>query len=100
MKTRAGTVDGTSSPLTLVSPKNGSVFFHDQATSLTNRQNLSVEFSGGSENELHLIIAGETSFIDTYLERPFMLSVPIERGTYSIEATCGAETVISSFSVR
>ncbi len=100
MKTRAGTVDGTSSPLTLVSPKNGSVFFHDQATSLTNRQNLSVEFSGGAENILHLIIAGETSFIDTYLERPFMLSVPIERGEYKIEASCGAETVISSFSVR
>ena len=100
MKTRAGSIDGTSSPLTLVSPKNGSIFFHDQATSLTNRQNLSVEFSGGAENELHLIIAGETSFIETYLERPFMLSVPIERGEYKIEATCGTESVVSSFSVK
>ena len=100
MKTRAGSIDGTSSPLTLVSPKNGSVFFHDQATSLTNRQNLSVEFSGGAENVMHLIIAGEKIFFETDLERPFMISFPIERDTYTIEATCGAETIVSSFSVK
>ena len=100
MKTRTGTIDGTSLPLTLVSPKNGSVFFHDQATSLNNRQNLSVEFSGGEENSMHLIISGETTFIETDLERPFMISVPIERGTYKIVATCGSDTITSSFSVR
>ena len=100
MKTRSGTIDGTTSPFTLVSPKKGSVFFHDQATSMYNRQKLSIEFSGGTENIMHLIISDGSNILETYLERPFIVSVPIERGSYSIEASCGAETIVSSFSVR
>ena len=100
MKTRAGTIDGTTSPFTLVSPKKGSVFFHDQATSMYSRQNLSIEFSGGTENTMHLIISDGSNILETDLERPFIVSVPIERGSYSIEASCGAETIVSSFSVR
>lgn len=100
MKNRSGSVDGTTSPLTLVSPKNGSVFFHDQTASMTNRQNLAIEFSGGSENTMHIIISGENDFIESYIERPFTISIPITRGVYTVEAACGAEVITSSFSVR
>ncbi len=100
MKTRSGTADGTTAPFSIVSPKNGSVFFHDQTSSLYNRQNLSVEFSGGAENSMHFIISDGMEIIEAEIERPFIVSVPIKRGSYTIEATCGAESIISAFSVR
>ncbi|MCR4940287.1 MAG: transglycosylase domain-containing protein [Treponemataceae bacterium] len=100
MKTRTGTADGKTSTFSIVSPKDGSVFFHDQSSALNKRQNLSLEFSGGAEDSMQLKISDGENLMETTLNRPFIISIPIRRASYTIEAVCGAETVESRFSVR
>lgn len=100
MKSRTGRADGSTAPFSIISPKKGSVFFHDQTSAMNNRQNLSIEFTGGNEDIMRLIISDGEELMETNLERPFFVSIPIKRGEYTIEAYCGAETVTSSFSVR
>ena len=88
LKNRSGIVDDKGSPLKIISPRRGSVFYYDQSIR-QDQQKLVVEASGGSEETARFFVDGRF-FCES--RRPFLAQVPIERGEEKISVQCGEES--------
>lgn len=88
LKNRSGQVSEKGTPLKIVSPRNGSLFYYDDSVPLF-RQKLVVEATGGSEDEAEFFVDGK---LLGKTARPFVQQVPIERGEHQIQVQCGEES--------
>ena len=96
LKNRSGIVGDRGTPLKILSPRSGSVFYYDESIP-QNQQKLVIEASGGN---------GETArfFVDGKMlgktERPFVQQVPLIRGRHRIEVECGKEDAKIEINVK
>ena len=94
-KTASGIIEYSNSPLTIISPKENSLFFASNLNS--KKQAIPFEARGGSANQLD-IFYDEKKFAT--ISRPFIFSLPVDRGEHSCRILCGKEEVTISFTVR
>ena len=90
-----GLIDYSQSPLTILTPKEDSLFFYSSLNH--NLQAIPFEVTGGSEQTL-LVFYDEKKFAT--VNRPFIFSLPVDRGEHSCRIICGNEEVTLNFSVR
>lgn len=90
-----GLIEYSQSSLSVLTPKNDSLFFY---SSLNHKQQaIPFEVTGGSENELK-IFYDEKEFAT--INRPFIFSLPVDRGEHSCRILCGNEELTISFTVK
>ncbi len=102
IKGRTGTVSYGGTPLTIETPRNGSVFFHD-ASALGRNQVISVSVTGGTGDILDVWLTDETSgttVYETEAPRPFTFTIPLEKGSWKLSVSNGVETDSISYTVR
>lgn len=90
-----GLIDYSQSPLTILTPKEDSLFFYSSLNH--DLQAIPFEVTGGSEKTL-LVFYDEKKFAT--VNRPFIFSLPVDRGEHSCRIICGNEEVTLNFSVR
>lgn len=90
-----GILEYSNSPLTVLSPKQDSLFFASNLNS--KKQAITFEATGGPTNQLE-IFYDEKKFAT--INRPFLFSLPVDRGEHSCRMLCGNEEVTISFTVR
>ena len=90
-----GFVDYSQSPLTILTPKNNSLFFYSSLNH--NLQAIPFEITGGSESCLE-VFYDEKKF--AIIDRPFLFSLPVDRGEHSCRVVCGNEELTIYFTVR
>ncbi|MCR4822571.1 MAG: penicillin-binding protein 1C [Treponema sp.] len=87
LKNRKGLVKESTSPLKIISPRSGSLFYYDPSIP-PGQQKLIVEASGGQEEKaifyLDEEIAGESG-------RPFLQKIPLTKGRHKIHIVSGQE---------
>ena len=88
-------INYNSSPLTLLSPKDNSVFYYSSASAT--KQAINVQVIGGSTNELSIFYDNKPYF---QVQRPFDFQLPVERGNHSCTCTCGNEKITFNFIVK
>ena len=88
-------IEHSGSPLTLLTPKNNSLFFYSSLNK--DNQAIAFELTGGSDNSLQ-IFYDEKKFAE--INRPFVFSLPVDRGEHSCHLICGSEEVTISFTVK
>ena len=88
-------INYNSSPLTLLSPKDNSVFYYSSASAT--KQAINVQIIGGSTNELSIFYDNKPDF---QVQRPFDFQLPVERGNHSCTCTCGNEKITFNFIVK
>ncbi|MCR4733541.1 MAG: transglycosylase domain-containing protein [Treponema sp.] len=88
-------INYSSAPLSLLSPNDNSLFYYSRLYS--EKQAIPVEFSGGYSDEL-------TIFYDDTLYkkigRPFVFSLPVERGSHTCSVECGQQIINFNFIVK
>jgi penicillin-binding protein 1C len=95
---RRGGLDYHSSPLEVVSPREGFVFFAgvDGAGRAAGRAEIPVEVTGGAEDTLVVDYDGAV-----WTEgRPFVFFLPLEQGAHRITVRCGTEEATVRFRVE
>jgi penicillin-binding protein 1C len=112
-KDRRGELAYNSAPLTLLSPREGSVYYQNPAANLLSssapwsfaEQNsehsppasvIPVEATGGQASELS-VHYDNTQWT---VQRPFVFYLPIERGTHTLAVRCGNEEQRAVFRVE
>lgn len=95
LKSRAGTVSNGGA-LKIISPRDGSVFFHDESLP-PEKQNIIVEAVGGSEDSATVIVDGEA---EETVARPFLRAVNLSRGNHVVAFVCGEERAQVAFTVK
>ena len=90
-----GILEYSNSPLTVISPKQNSLFFTSNLNS--KKQAITFEATGGPANQLE-IFYDEKKFAT--INRPFIFTLPVDRGEHSCRMLCGKEEVTISFTVR
>ena len=90
-----GLVEYSNSKLTVITPQNNSLFFYSNLNK--NQQAIPFEVTGGYESKL-LIFYDEKKF--AAINRPFIFSLPVERGEHSCHIVCGSEEITINFTVR
>lgn len=90
-----GLVDYSPSPLTVLTPKNNSLFFYSSFNKA--QQAVSFEVAGGTEQSLQ-IYYDQKKFATIY--RPFIFSLPVDRGEHSCHLICGNEEVTINYTVK
>ena len=88
-------VEYSTSELKIVSPKANAVFYSSNMYS--KQQAIPCEVTGGTDELLHIYYDGK--FYKT-IERPFVFSLPVEKGFHELEINCGAQRESLSFLVR
>ena len=88
-------IEHSVSPLTILTPNDNSMFFYSNLNK--DKQAIPFEVSGGSNNTL-IVYYDEKIF--TTISRPFLFSLPVERGEHSCRMLCGNEEVTISFTVK
>ena len=88
-------IEYSDSPLSILSPKQGSLFYSSSFNS--NRQAIPFEITGGKEHTLDIFY--DEKKIAT-INRPFIFSLPVDRGEHSCRVRCGSEELTISFTVR
>ena len=83
-----------SSPLTINSPKNGSVFYYSLEN--TAAQAIKVDVTGGISDFLE-VFYDEKPFLT--VERPFSFFLPVEKGRHKITVICESESQSLEFTV-
>ena len=90
-----GLIEYSQSPLTVLTPKQDSLFFYSSLNH--NQQAIPFEVTGGQESNLE-IFYDEKKFAT--VDRPFIFSLPVDRGEHSCRIICGSEEVTINFTVR
>ena len=90
-----GLIEYSQSPLTILTPKNDSLFFYSSLNS--NRQAIPLEVTGGNEDKLDIFY--DDKKIAT-IDRPFIYSLPVNRGEHSCRVQCGTEELTILFTVK
>jgi penicillin-binding protein 1C len=90
---RRGGLDYNSSPLEVLSPREGFVFFDGPGTGLSE---VPVEVTGGAADELTVDYDGAV----WTKGRPFVFFLPLERGAHRLALRCGEEEKVVRFSVE
>lgn len=85
----------SASPLRIVFPRNNSVFYRDDFSSVG--QSIKLEATGGMENTVDIFIDG---MFFKKSGRPFYVSVPLEKGSHMCKIVCGDEEQVVFYEVR
>ncbi|MBQ7159393.1 MAG: penicillin-binding protein 1C [Treponema sp.] len=96
IKNRSGKVNDLGTPLRIISPRNGSLFYYDDSIS-ESQQKLVVEATGGAEETARFFADGK---LLTETKRPFVAHVPITRGAHTVTVRCGEEQSKIDFVVK
>ena len=88
-------INYNSSPLELLTPKNGSVFFASNVKTI--EQAIPVELIGGSTDVLSYTYDKHPS---QTVSRPFVFKLPVEKGRHKCVFVCGEEKVTVEFVVK
>ena len=90
-----GLIEYSQSPLTIITPKEDSLFFYSSLNQ--NQQAIPFEVTGGTESTLQVFY--DDKKIAT-VDRPFVFSLPVDRGEHSCHIICGSEELTLNFTVR
>ena len=96
LKSRTGAVVEYGAPLTIMSPRDGSVFFYDASSSALD-QKLRIEVIGGTGDILSVHVDDHAAYT---VARPFGFQIPLERGTHHVLVRCETEEARISFTVK
>jgi len=88
-------IEHSNFPLTVLTPNNNSLFFYSSQNS--NNQAITFELIGGSTDSLSVFY--DNKKIAT-INRPFIFSLPVNRGEHSCRCLCGKEEVSVNFTVK
>ena len=88
-------INYNSSPLELLTPRNGSVFFESGVKAI--EQAIPVELIGGASDELTYIYDKKPA---QTLSRPFVFKLPVEKGKHKCTFVCGKESISVEFVVK
>ncbi|GHV20301.1 penicillin-binding protein 1C [Spirochaetia bacterium] len=91
---REGTIDNSNTPLSVITPRDGFIFFANPQT--LGDDTIPVEVIGGSEDQLN-VFYDDKQF--TYY-RPFKFFLPLEKGVHSLTVTNNDEGETLSFTVE
>ena len=99
LKERSGSINHKDYPLTILSPRNRSVFVYDGTRGIrgTRNQDIVIEAAGGAEQTAELTTDGQLTAV---LTRPFRYALPLTPGTHTVSLTCGSQQASVSFTVR
>lgn len=91
----SGQIDYTAAPLVVQTPQNNSLFYY----SLQNeeKQAIPVQVTGGFDETLYVYY--DNQFYDS-IPRPFVFSLPVEKGNHTITMSCGPETEVVNYTVK
>lgn len=90
-----GLIDYSKTSLTFLTPKENSLFFYSSMNA--DNQAIPFEITGGSENTLQVFY--DEKKIAT-INRPFIFTLPVDRGEHFCRVICGSEEVTISFTVK
>ncbi len=96
MRKVSGLVEYSQSKLSFITPKDNALFFYSSLNEQT--QAIPFEVIGGSEPTLDVYYDEKKAFQN--LERPFIFSLPVERGNHTCRIICGTESNEISFTVK
>ena len=82
----SGVIENSQTPLAFVSPKEDALFFYSSLYKKT--QAIPCEVIGGSEDLLEIYYDDKPYLL---AERPFIFSLPVEKGLHSCRIICGNE---------
>ena len=88
-------INYNTAPLSIQTPKNNALFYYSQLHK--EKQAVSVEVFGGAENTLDVYYDNKQY---QTVERPFVFSLPVERGEHSCTVICGEEQQTIQFIVK
>ncbi len=90
-----GLLNYSQAQLTVITPKNDSLFFYSSLN--TDQQAIPLEVTGGTEDVLEIFY--DEKKIAT-INRPFIYSLPVNRGEHSCRVHCGTEELTILFTVK
>ena len=90
-----GLIEYSQSPLTILTPKQDSLFFYSSLNH--DQQAIPFEVTGGQESSLEVFYDQKKY---ATVNRPFIFSLPVDRGEHSCHILCGNEEVTINFTVR
>lgn len=90
-------VDHSSTPLTIVTPREDSVFYRHPSGSMTQFEAIEVEAIGGDEDIAQVYYDGRLVFT---IERPFVFKLSTEKGQKTCKIICGGQSAQVSFEVK
>lgn len=88
-------IDYSSSPLSIKTPQNNSIFYYSMQNS--DIQAIPVEVFGGQENEIQVFYDDDKPFS---VARPFYFLLPVQRGEHTCKIVCGGEEESIFFTVK
>ncbi len=88
-------VDYLSTELKVLTPKNNAVFY--LSNMYIGKQAIPCEVIGGTDNKLDVYYDGQ---LFNTVERPFVFSLPAQKGLHECEFICGAQNEYVSFFVK
>jgi len=88
-------INYNTAPLSIQTPKNKALFYYSQLHK--EKQAVWVEVFGGAENTLEVYYDNKKYQM---VERPFVFSLPVERGQHTCRVVCGDEACEISFTVK
>ena len=88
-------INYNTAPLSIQTPKNKALFYYSQLHK--EKQAVWVEVFGGAENTLDVYYDNKKY---QTVERPFVFSLPVERGQHTCRVVCGDEAGEISFTVK
>ena len=91
----SGVIENSQTPLAFVSPKEDALFFYSSLYKMT--QAIPCEVIGGSEDLLEIYYDDKPYLL---AERPFIFSLPVEKGLHSCRIICGNEAREIEFTVK
>ena len=91
----SGVIENSQTPLAFVSPKEDALFFYSSLYKKT--QAIPCEVIGGSEDLLEIYYDDKPYLL---AERPFIFSLPVEKGLHSCRIICGNEAREIEFTVK
>ena len=97
-------IDYSSQDLTIISPKNGNIFYFDENES--QYQKITVEIIGGRDADGVLEVKYDGNYLSDVFGkkmvfvRPYIFTIPLERGSHVLEATLGSEQKSVSFLIK
>ncbi|GMO52119.1 MAG: penicillin-binding protein 1C [Termitinemataceae bacterium] len=94
---KSGTIDHGGSPLAIVTPRSGFIFFANAIEDIrAAAETIPVEVTGGQEDKLHVMYDKRRMMV----ERPFQFYLPVEQGTHTLTVQNGDEIETVNFSVE
>ena len=90
-----GLINYSQTKLTIITPKNDSLFFYSSLNA--EQQAIPLEVTGGTEDTLEIFY--DDKKIAT-INRPFIYSLPVNRGEHSCRLHCGTEELTILFTVK